>query len=551
VTRREDAAPVVDALVSVTRDLVDVASGAGRFVTFAGPAWVGKTDADGRYSAENLDPGRMILDVVPIEECPERLILELGEGAALVRDVELAFGVIVNGFVRSAETREPIVGASVGSGTFVAKVVQTDAEGAYSLPGLPDLPVVPVVAGAPGYGSFEIDLEPRGEKILATDFELVRGRAARGRILRGDGSPIADARVGVFALLQDRGTLRRDSIATRTDGEGRFLLQGLRTDLLHTLVVRKERFATRIVSDIDGRSPAGPGGTIEIGDVELRPGESLAGSVENASGAPILGAWLELASLDPASTPGTERARSGSRGAFHFHDLAAGSYELRVFAPGRETEERQEIRLADGEVKSDVRIVVGRGRTIGGRVLDADGVGLEGAEVTLTRPGFDGSFTPSVVTRSGGRFQFTGLDPGSYSLVAGFYDAHGPAGERYQMVEARLPRVDAGTDDLVIRLAKSAEITGRVETAASDPVPYALVTAVGDGEIRLDGRLTDADGRFLLRVPADSTVELRAWTTAASQERGRPPTADETTYPQATQSRVRAGEREIVLVLLP
>lgn len=538
VTRKEDEVPVAGARVVVERQNDSLT------------IWEGTTDEAGRYSAQGIDPGQNDLEVIPIEECRERATLDLKEGDAVVRDLQVSFGLIVTGEVKSRETGLPIAGAEVGSELFRGKVASTDAAGRYALTGLLEAPVLNLSVRADGYGAYETSLQPGVDRILTANFELTRGRVASGRVVGRDGDPVAGAYVAALSRSIDRGGLRTDRVSARTGADGRFRLAGLRSDLPHTLLVRRERFASGVLRSFDAR----PEVDIELGDVVLRPGASLSGRVVSPDARPIPEAWLDLATSDPSySDPslglGRRNLRTGSEGRFHFLDLPPGRHVLQVFVEGLETEVKVEFDLAEGEAKRDVEVVAGSGKMIRGRVLDPEGHGLEGADLLLQKPGDETG--ASAVSGPDGSFQFAGLGQGAYVLTAGYAELYGSSTERYELAETTLPGVMAGTSDLRIPLRRAAEITGQVVAPEGTGIAYALVVAVDRNGVRLDGRTTDREGRFRLRVAADATVELRAWRTRVNPATGRGLWADETTLPEAMQSGVRAGELEISLVIVP
>lgn len=538
VTRREDEVPIAGARVIIERpsDLLTV--------------WEGTSDEAGRFSARGIDPGQADLVVIPVEECRERSSLDLKEGDEIVRDVQVSLGLIVTGQVKSRETGEPIAGAEVGAEAFREKVATTDRAGRYELTGLLEAPVLNLSARARGFGTYEMLLRPGVDRILTANFELLPGRTASGRAVDRDGRPIADAYVAALSRSAEGDFVRSERVSTRTGADGRFQLAGLRPDLPHTLLVRREGLASCLIRGFDARSDA----AIDLGDLVLRPGASLSGRLVSTDDQPIPDAWLDLATSEPGySDPnlglGRWSLRTGSSGRFHFLDLPPGHHVLHAYVAGLEAEVKAEFDLAEGEIERDVEVVAGSGKTIRGRVLGPEGHGLEGAVLLLRKSGEEGG--TSAVSGPDGTFVFASLANGSYELGASYAEPYGPAAGRFELAGTTLSGVQAGASGLVLELRRAAEITGQVVSPQGTAFAFARVVAIDGKGARLDGRNADQAGRFRLRVAADAVVELRAWRTGVDPATGRGLWADETRLPEALQSGVHAGELEIELVIAP
>lgn len=87
----------------------------------------------------------------------------------------------------------------------------------------------------------------------------------------------------------------------------------------------------------------------------------------------------------------------------------------------------------------------------------------------------------SIVTTEDGKFQFSGVPAGKYSLIGakrGFITAAYDQHEQYST--AIVTGADLDTETLVLRLAPSAIISGKVLDEAGEPVRHATVTAYRD-----------------------------------------------------------------------
>jgi hypothetical protein len=539
VRRKQDLAPVAGAEVRV-------------FSSTDVQLWKGTTDGEGRYSVADLYPGDVVLLVIPEQERAESLSLHLEEGEAVPCDVEVSIGSVVTGAVRDKATGLPIEGAEIGAWSFDAKVVRTDASGSYALPGVINAPNVRLCARASGYGRYEILVHPGEGDVVRADFELTRGRTARGRVVSRDGAPVAGAYVAAASQTRsDRWLVRSDWVSKRTASDGRFELTGLRTDQPHLLVVHQERLATTVSKGFD----TGAGNTIDLGDIVLPAAASLGGAVVTQDGEPIQGIFV---TLDPPGAEGYDfmnrfdhrEIQTGVEGSFHFADLAPGKCFLRVKTGDLSIRRELEVDLAEGEARRGVRMELGEGMSIRGRVVDPRDRGVEGASLILVPadPDQNGGVA-SARSRTDGRFVFSLLEAGNYDITASYHDMHGRSGDDHDLVDGRVAGVAAGASGVLIRLQLAAYVRGTVLSPDGVAVPRALVVAADADGRRVGEEMTDAEGRFRIRMAATATVTLRAWLTRRVPEAEGEDYADETQPPQAIQTGVRGGDVDIVLVV--
>jgi hypothetical protein len=114
---------------------------------------------------------------------------------------------------------------------------------------------------------------------------------------------------------------------------------------------------------------------------------------------------------------------------------------------------------------------------LAGYVIDADtGLALDGSSVTwngTTAP------APQVTTAGGGRFLFTGLEPGGTGSLA----VIGPAGWEHQTIaDVRLPANDLGTQNVALHRDWAATAGGASATANEDTVPGCASAAAVDND---------------------------------------------------------------------
>ena len=123
-------------------------------------------------------------------------------------------------------------------------------------------------------------------------------------------------------------------------------------------------------------------------------------------------------------------------------------------------------------------------RIAGTVVSKADGRPLARARITV-RDANDSKKFLSIVTAEDGKFEFTGLPAGKYSLTGarrGFISASYDQHDQYST--AIVTGADLDTETLVLRLAPDAVITGKVLDEFGEPVRHATVQLYFDDHSR-------------------------------------------------------------------
>jgi hypothetical protein len=166
------------------------------------------------------------------------------------------------------------------------------------------------------------------------------------------------------------------------------------------------------------------------------------------------------------------------------------------------------------------------GFRIAGVVVNSlTGQGVPGAVVAIapTSEGTDRDISKSVATGADGRFSFTGLSQGKYSLMAAargfslqYFEHHDP----FATAIAVGPDID--TDRLVFRLQPDASIEGQITDENNEPVQSALVrlfqTTTEEGQqktVPVNQAQADDQGQYRLGHLAPGTyylsVSARPW----------------------------------------
>ena len=476
-----------------------------------------RTDESGGYAFEGLPPGEYGLSVVPREgSAPWIDRMELQEGVDRTMDFDIRSGPPIRGKVTDADTHLPIVDAEVGTGWMFEQSVRTNASGDYEFRGSPLTGDAELHVRAEGYGRREARVH-RIENALEdrADFGLTRARTARGRVQDEAGRPIADAYIAAIEYDQFAEPQRMDWIGSSSVADGSFELRNLRPDGPHTLVAMKEGLGMMALAFPESESKES---TIDLGVVVLPPPSLVQGVLVDEDGKGIPDMQVDLrgwntdrfrmqrwwvrdsGALDHYLS---RSARTDDQGRFAFTDLSDGDYRASVRWPGADRDVGEDVRVRRASVAAEVRLVLERGLSISGLVLDPDGQPVANAYVRAT-PESGSSGGINTDTDRDGRFVLRPLQRGTYGLRV---DPRGRNRDRPgQVVPIEVSDISAGEKDVVLRVRRSASVDGIVSNESGDPIAGASVQSKGQGT--WDSAMTDAHGRFRVAVGEDDTVDL-------------------------------------------
>lgn len=453
----------------------------------------------------------------------------------------------------------------------------------------------PVVSDADGRFSFEQqpiggylleaqhedEVSPTVDHVLlprapAVTLVLLPGAAVHVLVVdRADGSPIADAEVGLSTGDAAFGTgLGAPALwrTERTGADGIARIRGVLPTSNHRIFARAPGYVVGWSNLLEGGFA---GRRTWTATVQLRPGAMLSGRVTDERGQPVAGARvgfdpeqsepIGVAVLSPLPFGGRFDAATSDedgryRGAF---DPGTGCV-VAVHTRYRMAE-RCGVELALGREQAGVDLVLRDGVQVSGVVVDGDGAFVPGATVLVTMRGAE--LLPQFyedhrhVTRADmrGQFSFPGLDPVPIALYAFTDDA-----------SSALVDVDlTGGDDesgVIVELAHAASLAGAVLERAGGPVPYATVVfrpnALADPEgfetderaaasaahtperwtmTRTHGAVrADDQGRFAIRGIPEGAYSLTATRPAVTSVPG--------SYGESTEQVVFTGD-EVALIL--
>lgn len=418
--------------------------------------------------------------------------------------------------------RASVAGASVFIGPWLVGTTGEDGRMTIGVPCRGELRLA--IAAADGDGA-EARVQPSAPSAAAVPpVEVVLEAPARagGRVLDGETrEPIA----GAFVWYED------DAASfTRTDGKGAYA-QSRRAG-----------------------SPAAPLRAAAAGHLSsasgpvfaLQPTATLAGYVVDDEGRAVAGARVRAEEHAAETTRyGMRRdglalrATSKANGAFRIDVLPRRTYAVKAVYEGYAPASVVAGKLAPAAAKSDLRVVLSRGQSAAGRILEKDTAEpVAGASLRLVLasraavPAWarnddedEEGAEFAAVSEADGRYRFEHLPPGSYELAV---EAEGYAPQRLHGLTVDAAQTAAfGT----VSLERGALVEGVVVDGDDRPVAGAIVLvhppsaagARGDAAVRLAARgegsrqaVSGSDGRFLVTgltpgATADVTVRREGY----------------------------------------
>jgi hypothetical protein len=290
--------------------------------------------------------------------------------------------------------------------------------------------------------------------------------------------------------------------------------------------------------------------------IALMPTASVTGIVTDSNGDPVAGASILLDRLDPGrsgvslGSSGTSyqwraaygldhQARSGSDGTFRLTGLDRRmAHLLTVEAQGFVRTSSDLPGVGSSTTEDPLRIVLSRGRRLGGEVVDTEGRPVEAASIVLVpaspNPGggtslsYDSPIT--AATDLDGLFEISAVAGGRYHMIVDHaeFQSRPPA-------SVDIPGDEGDTDIGRIQLMPGLEIEGIVVDPEGQPIAGVQVAAVqgyaprgptGEGSRTAT---TDADGRFRIGGLPDGRVEVAAAAEGYAETRlkGVDPSADD------------------------
>jgi len=351
-----------------------------------------------------------------------------------------------------------------------------------------------VTASATGYarGSAEVTVTAGAEQRVQV--QLKQGLTLSGRVIDGQGQPIAGATVTGVAYTADMDTFMPmgvgGQVSATSTADGTFSLVGLE-DAQHFLNAMAEGYVEtgRGAVVMTGMPKTYRPGQDEPVELVLQATVSIAGRVVGGPGE--RGGVSVVANRAGSWSP--NHSVLDESGGFVIPGLTPGRYSLTAVGGEWITLEPVEVRVGPDGL-SGVELQLERGPVVEVRVRLA-GRPLEGAQLQLTGGDAARVFSPggagtAGVTDASGQGTLSGITPGEYTLQVS-HDA---------CASAKVPvAVSTGTQAVEVELEAGAVLRGKLLEADGTPA-MAQLFLVREGEslaggTSLDGS-TDADGAF-------------------------------------------------------
>ncbi len=353
-----------------------------------------------------------------------------------------------------------------------------------------------------------VKVEPGGVDLGA--LELEPGVEITGRVVDADGRPVAGAEVHATSqesqLIAIRRRIDNEDTAAVSGADGRFVVPDRRRGERVDLQVTHRDYQAAGAGGVEAPNP-------EPLRIVLTRSARVAGMVLDPTAKPVAGAtvmvMVEQADPSRANIGGRGFAfpvngRTDDSGRFEIDQAPSGQVRITASAQGWRTAELSSLEVPPGGTLDGLRLVLERGATVAGRVLDADGQPVIGAMVRfeVQHTGVRYFTQGSMATTGGdGRYVLEGVEPGSRLIVA-----RNQEGAR----AAREIEVAPGINQLDLRFAGGFEISGRVVDGAGAPLAGASVAALAEaGDWRGAEARSGGDGSFTIEGVRDGQYRLR------------------------------------------
>lgn len=437
-----------------------------------------------------------------------------------IGDIVVKPGVVIQGSVRD-EAGLPVVGAQVDlhytafSGWWAlhlgdpSRVVMTDEDGNFRIDHA-RVSNYGLVARADGYATSleltRVSQDPDALHEIWVNFMLVKPTRILGRVI-GGAKPLEGAKV--MAQLEQYEQRKKDGgpsfAITGTDGE--FEL----TDLVpgtYRVFAEYPGFKTFGIS-IEAGLPR------KEGTIRLPRLGSLSGFVLNEDGDPVkrfdIQARKHFRPWIGGVKYGEFRRISNSSGEFTVDGLEKGFYSLEIWSRGFAVTQTEVVFLNRSENQDGLVVQLGQGATLSGRVVEAGGLPVVGATVSMEgnkgttieflqmRESERPSFLQKVRTGDDGWFLFEAATPGVYQLRV----TH----PTHALLTRNDVVVDDGQDNKLsepLIMTRAGTITGIALNQAGTALANATVRVNGPGDL-FRRTITNGRGEFTFeRLPPGS-----------------------------------------------
>lgn len=436
---------------------------------------------DGHFELIDAGLGRFRLEVEAegfvSKALPQVELSETG-GDRNLGNLVLRPGATLRGIILDEE-RAPVAGAAVEARTTEeggSWRAESSADGSFMLPAL-----------TPGAG-LEVSVRHRDfAPAVLLDVEVSRepleivlhpGASLAGQVVDAAGRGVGEAVVVVSAMPDPRNPVSAQGLSEKiaVEPDGRFALLHVPPGTI-SLHASARGYRDAELNGIE----VGPGESQDGLELVLEQSAVLLGQVRSSDGAPLPDAKVTVRGQE-ADEGVLGVAVAAADGSFRIEGLEPGQVEAEADHPHFRRAVRS-LSLSLGE--NHVELMLGRGLTLSGQVVDRDGAPLKGAKLEVEEvPGAPPS--KSAVSLADGSFRLTGLEPGHLALTARL--------ERFAPARLEVELGEQPIEGVVVRLERGAVIQGRLlglnasELGRAEVIAFAPDRGIYTGKTEPGGR---------------------------------------------------------------
>lgn len=509
-----------------------------------------KTEPDGAFSLAGLSPGAVTLSVeVPGYERLEHRLGRFERGAR--RDgveLKLGRGGSIAGRVLWPDG-SPAEGASVTAVVSTgpggrSSAVKTDAAGAFALTGL-EPGGQRISASAVKKETVLVASELLGKEVEKTVrrtlratlddvqagasglvLQLTDGLSVSGAVVDDLGVPVQSFRVSYGLIVDEVNYVHTRDDKLRMGKDGAFSLEGLDNGTYQLEVTAKGHLpAAGVRVEVPAAAPLAPirlvraarvAGVVLTPDGEPAPHATVETTQKTGGQTFFPGGWVQDEGFEFSALTDEEGRFSAETG--------VGAIEVRARLAGYSSSKPVALVLAPGALEESASLRLERGATLTGSVVDGDGKGVPGRRVEISLSTM-AQFEAFARTDDAGRFAFSGLETGPYSVVAppseaelaalGLSTADGASNLLARKAEVQLTA--QGADVVLAATGVSPVRVFGTITVGGKPAAARLWIQYEEGQGESTSAQADASGAYeVLLAPATCWISIHLGASQAS-----------------------------------
>ncbi len=454
--------------ITGTVRLEGTANHSGAVITLVEAGATATTNTQGQFQFENVMTGTYTLRVRRelFAEAQEPVTVRAGQSSQVTVSMVLLRGDVA-GTVQLADGATPS-GVTL-TVTQTGATTTTNSLGEFSFDGLP-LGNYTLTAQRVGYATQQQSVTVRTGAAATVAFTLViaRGRVEGTAQLEGQSN-----HAGISITLAGTGA------TTTTDSQGRFTLNNISAGS-HTVEARMSGYAlAQQTVQVTENQPA----TVSLSLTRERGG--IAGAIQLEGSTSPVDITVTLVGTSYTT-------RTNASGQFSFNAIPTGNYTLEAQKDRFTTLQRAVTVRAGATEQLLLTMSIARG-SIAGVVQLEDAPTTSGISVAVVQT------NSSVLTDSQGRFSFSNLPIGTYTVTAWW--------NGYNVTERSVEVRSQATTDVVITLRRSAGIVAGIVQLEGASNHEGVAVSLAGHDVTAT---TDAQGRFVLEGVRDGHHTLTA-----------------------------------------